>query len=160
MTTSSNGNIFHVTGPLCGEFTGEWWFPEEKPVTQCFDIFFDLRLNQQLSKQWRCWWFKMPWCSLWYHCNGSIGSLFLWWVSLQSSYGHYSQIWMWCSMGTQCFDNAKNSGKYWNGGDWLISLWTKWLPFCRRYFQMHFHEWKFYILIEISLDFLLDFKLP
>ena len=22
--TSSNGNIFRVTGPLCGEFTGLW----------------------------------------------------------------------------------------------------------------------------------------
>ena len=25
--TSSNGNIFRVTGPLCREFTGHWWFP-------------------------------------------------------------------------------------------------------------------------------------
>ena len=25
--TSSNGNIFRVTGPLCGEFTGHWWIP-------------------------------------------------------------------------------------------------------------------------------------
>ena len=24
MMTSSNGNIFRVTGPLCGEFTGHW----------------------------------------------------------------------------------------------------------------------------------------
>ena len=24
MLTSSNGNIFHVTGPLCGEFTSHW----------------------------------------------------------------------------------------------------------------------------------------
>ena len=27
MMTSSNGSIFHVTGPLCGEFTGHWWIP-------------------------------------------------------------------------------------------------------------------------------------
>ena len=27
MMTSSNGNIFHVTGPLCGEFTGHRWIP-------------------------------------------------------------------------------------------------------------------------------------
>ena len=26
MMTSWNGNIFPVTGPLCGEFTGHWWF--------------------------------------------------------------------------------------------------------------------------------------
>ena len=28
--TSSNGNIFRVTGPLCGEFTGYWWIPLSK----------------------------------------------------------------------------------------------------------------------------------
>ena len=27
MMTSSNDNIFHVTGPLCGEFTGHRWIP-------------------------------------------------------------------------------------------------------------------------------------
>ena len=27
MMTSSNGNIFRVTGPLCGEFTGLRWIP-------------------------------------------------------------------------------------------------------------------------------------
>ena len=30
MITSSNGNIFPVTGPLCGEFTGHQWFPLTK----------------------------------------------------------------------------------------------------------------------------------
>ena len=30
MMTSSNGNIFRVTGPLCGEFTGHWWIPLTK----------------------------------------------------------------------------------------------------------------------------------
>ena len=29
--------------------TGE--FPTQRPVTQSFDIFFDLRLNKRLSKQ-------------------------------------------------------------------------------------------------------------
>ena len=24
---SSNGNIFHITGPLWGESTGDWWIP-------------------------------------------------------------------------------------------------------------------------------------
>ena len=27
MMTSTNGNIFRVTGPLCGEFTGHRWIP-------------------------------------------------------------------------------------------------------------------------------------
>ena len=30
MMTSSNGNIFRVTGPLCGEFTGQRWIPLTK----------------------------------------------------------------------------------------------------------------------------------
>ena len=30
MMTSSNGNIFRVTGPLCGEFTGDRWIPLTK----------------------------------------------------------------------------------------------------------------------------------
>ena len=30
MKTSSNGNIFHVTGPFCGEFTGNQWIPLTK----------------------------------------------------------------------------------------------------------------------------------
>ena len=30
MMTSSNGNIFRVTGPLCGEFTGPRWIPRMK----------------------------------------------------------------------------------------------------------------------------------
>ena len=30
MMTSSNGNIFRVTGHLCGEFTGDRWIPSTK----------------------------------------------------------------------------------------------------------------------------------
>ena len=30
MMTSSNGNFFRVTGPLCGEFTGHRWIPRTK----------------------------------------------------------------------------------------------------------------------------------
>ena len=47
--------------------TGE--FPAQRPVTQSFDVFFDLRLNKRLSKQsWGCW-FEMPSHSLWRYCN-------------------------------------------------------------------------------------------
>ena len=45
MMTSSNGNIFRVTGPLCGEFTGPGEFPTQRPVTRSFDVFFGLLLN-------------------------------------------------------------------------------------------------------------------
>ena len=63
--TSSNGNIFRVTGPLCGEFTGSG------PVTRSFDVFFDLSLNKRLSKQPWGWWFETPSCALLCQCNGS-----------------------------------------------------------------------------------------
>ena len=63
MMTSSNGGIFRVTGPLCGEF------PTQRPVTQSFDVFFDLRVNKRLSKQSWGWWFETPASSLWRHGN-------------------------------------------------------------------------------------------
>ena len=44
-------NIIRVTDPLCGEFTGHWCIPSQRPVTRSFDDFFDLRLNKRLSKQ-------------------------------------------------------------------------------------------------------------
>ena len=69
MMTSSNGNIFCVTGPLYGEFTGHRWNPIQRPVTRNFDVFFDLCPNKQLSKQSRGWWFEMPPGPLWSHCN-------------------------------------------------------------------------------------------
>ena len=43
MMTSSNGNIFHVTGLLCWEFSGHRWIsPLQRPVTWSFDVLFDL----------------------------------------------------------------------------------------------------------------------
>ena len=50
--------------------TGE--FPSQMPVTWCFDVFFDLRLNKRLSKQPRCRWFETPLCWLWRHWNAAI----------------------------------------------------------------------------------------
>ena len=47
--------------------TGE--FPAQRPATQSFDVFFDLRLNKRLSKQSRGWWFETLSCPLWRHCN-------------------------------------------------------------------------------------------
>ena len=69
MMTSSNGNIFRVTGPLRGEFTGPGEFPAQRPVPRSFDVFFDLSLNKRLSKQPWGWWFETPPRSLWRQCN-------------------------------------------------------------------------------------------
>ena len=41
----------------------------QTPVTRSFDVFFDLRLNKQLSKQSRRRWFETPLRSLWRYCN-------------------------------------------------------------------------------------------
>ena len=49
--------------PVPGEF------PAQRPVTRSFDIFFDLRLNKQLSKQSWGWLFETLSWSLWRHCN-------------------------------------------------------------------------------------------
>ena len=43
--------------------TGE--FPTQRPVTRSFNVFFDLRPDKQLSKQWWGWWFETPSCPLW-----------------------------------------------------------------------------------------------
>ena len=72
MTTSSNINIFRVTGPWWGESIGKRWIPSKKLVAQSIDIIFGLRLNKRLSKQSRRMWFETPSDSLWRHCNTGI----------------------------------------------------------------------------------------
>ena len=49
--------------PVFGEF------PAQRPVTRSFDVFFDLRLIKQLSKQSRGWRFETLSRQLWRHCN-------------------------------------------------------------------------------------------
>ena len=51
MMASSNGNIFCVTGHLCGNSPVPGEFPTQRPVTRSFDVFFDLRPNKRLSNQ-------------------------------------------------------------------------------------------------------------
>ena len=70
MMTSSNGNIFRVTGLLWGEPPVTDGFPSKRQVTRSFDVFFGLRLNKRLSKHSRRQWFDTPPYSLWRHCNG------------------------------------------------------------------------------------------
>ena len=69
MMTSSNGNIFRVTGHLCGEFTGPRWIPRTKASDAELGVFFDLRLNKIFSKQSWGWWFETPSRPLWRHRN-------------------------------------------------------------------------------------------
>ena len=69
MMTSSNGNIFRVTGHLCEEFTCPRWIPRTKASDAELWCFFDLRLNKRLSKQSWGWWFETQSRLLWRHCN-------------------------------------------------------------------------------------------
>ena len=71
MMTSSNANIFRVTGHLSGNSSVTGEFPAQRPVTRSFDVFFDLRMNKRLSKQSWGWWFETPSRQLWRHCNGN-----------------------------------------------------------------------------------------
>ena len=67
--TSSNGNIFRITGPLCGEFIGQQWIPRTKASDAELWCFFDLPLNKQLSKQSWGWWSETPTRSFRCQCN-------------------------------------------------------------------------------------------
>ena len=44
--------------PVSGEF------PAQRPVTRSFDVFFDLRMNERLSKHSWGWWLDTPSCPL------------------------------------------------------------------------------------------------
>ena len=86
MKTSSNGNIFRVTGHLCGEFTGPGEFPTQRPVTRSFDVYFDLRPNKRLSKHSWGWWFETLSSPLWRHRNDLstwLNTIHLLWIYLK-----------------------------------------------------------------------------
>ena len=55
---SSNGDIFRVTGPLCGEFTGHRWIP---------------RIKASDAELW-CFLWSAPWINGWVN-NRNVGDL-------------------------------------------------------------------------------------
>ena len=74
MMTLSNGNISRVTGLLRGIHRSSVNSPNKRPVTRSFGVFFDLRLNQRLSKQSCGWWFETRSDSLWRQYNANYWS--------------------------------------------------------------------------------------
>ena len=80
-------------------------FPSQSPVTQSFDVSFDVRLIKRLNKQSRCWWFETPWPSLWRHSN----ELFMYWIVL---WEHINRNRCWFFITHRC-------------GNWHPSAWTK-----------------------------------
>ena len=61
--------LCEANSPVTGEF------PSQRSVTRSFDLFFDLGLNNRLSKQSKRWWFEIPLCSLWRHCKEMIRNI-------------------------------------------------------------------------------------
>ena len=69
MMTSLNGNISALLALCEGNHWSPMDSPQKRPVTRSFDVFFDLSLKRQLSKQSRRWSFETPSHSLWCHCK-------------------------------------------------------------------------------------------
>ena len=68
--TSSNGNLFRVTGSLWGESIGHRWIPLTKGqwgVALMFSLM--CAWTKPFIKKTRRRWFETPWRSLWCHCN-------------------------------------------------------------------------------------------
>ena len=61
--TSLNGNIFRVTGHLCGEFIGHRWIPRTRASDTELSCFFICAFNKR---------FEAPLRPLWRHCKGTI----------------------------------------------------------------------------------------
>ena len=66
MKTSSIGNIFRVTGPLCGEFTGHRWIPRTKASDAAPRLFLWSAPGQTDEQTIET---LMPSRSLWRHCD-------------------------------------------------------------------------------------------
>ena len=86
--------------------TGE--FPTQRPVTQSFDVFLDLRLNKLLSTQLWGWWFETLSRPVWRHSNVLC-------------YKNGAEIWWFATIFTFCF---------------LIPVKIK-QPFCRNHATRH-----------------------
>ena len=69
--TTSNGNIFRVTGHLCGAFTGHRWIPVQRPVKWTFDVSLICAWMSDWVKPSCGWWFETPSRPLWRHSNGN-----------------------------------------------------------------------------------------
>ena len=127
MMTSSNGNIFCVPAHLYGNSPATGEFPAQRPVTRSFDVFFDLRLNKRLSKQWCGWWFETPSRPSWPHRNVTFPTL--WPSSL--IYHHCLQcyaelfavsllfVWSWFEKKQMLYEHLNSRVQYYTIGQFL-----------------------------------------
>ena len=125
--TSSNVNVFRVTGHLCGEFTGD--FPAQRPVRRSVDVFFDLRLNKRLSKQSWAWWFETLSRPLLRHCNE--------WIMLEFRLRNYWNLFLMFRLSI-----SQHWFRYWLCADQATSHYLNqwWLVHCRIYASLDLNE--------------------
>ena len=92
--TSSNGNIFRVTGPLCGEFTGHRWIPRTNASDAELWRFLWSGPDKRLDRQSRRPWFETPSRPLWRHCHDIWGLVCHKQVS-RGGTGNYTPQYLW-----------------------------------------------------------------
>ena len=102
--------LYAGNSPVTGEF------PAQSPMTQRFDAFFDLRLNEQLSKQSWGWWFEKPTRSLWRHCN----DIQHYWPP--HAYAHIRRELIHRSPLKQAFFSFWQSCRGWVVSEWVVKL--------------------------------------
>ena len=93
--------------------------PKQRPVTQSFDVFSDLRLNKRFSKQSWGWWSDTSSRPLWRHCNG------LCYIKLNQT---SPSVWLWnISTAWQLLykDNVSIPISEWNITIWFENVETK-----------------------------------
>ena len=96
--------------PVIGEF------PTQRPVTQSFGVFFDLRRNKRLSQQYWGLWLDTPSRPLWRHCI----------VWLKST-GNKSQ------QNTTMREPCAYFSEYTVCRNWWLTEWVTLLTFLQRY---------------------------
>ena len=121
--------------------------PTQRPVTRSFDVFFDLRLNKRLSKQWWGWWFETLSRPLWRQCNVVICSLHLLEDLLENHTRAVTCHWSQSGIKSMLINRDQTPRRQaYNGDKISTGVWcdfkTKWQPFHRRHYQLHFRDWK------------------
>ena len=96
MMTSSNENIFCVTGLLCGEFTGHRWIPCTKASDAELWCFLWSAPKLTVEQTLETLVFGTPSSSLWRHCNDQIQ------LSQYITYNHNMITWP-----KKCCDNSR-----------------------------------------------------
>ena len=72
-----------------------WWRHQMETFSALLaicDVYFDLRPNKRLSKQWWGWWFEMTSRPLWHNCNEPCGLTGPQWVQTSENGRYFTGI--------------------------------------------------------------------